>query len=542
MKSRFLKITGVILSLAFTFGGVTANAETNNEAVGEAYSLADGIIDFKLSQTGSDSIQDWIDGSLTENAGRSSEWYVFSLSRYGDYDFSTYKKALSDYLSSDNRITASSALKYALVMASTGSTDNFISETTDSATGQQGVMSYIYGLHLLNNGYGGNTITSAETIDALLGLQKGDGGWAIMGENGETDTTAMAVQALAPHYNENETVKTAVDKALELLSDRQLEGGDYASYGVPNPESTGQVLTSLTSLGIDPTKDERFIKNGNNLIDGLRMYRNDDGSFSHEKGGEYNENATVQTFYSLISYIRFYEGKAPLYILKTNIETAEDIPHITSAAEEVLVTAEEESSGDSTADSTEKTDYRLSVCLGITGAAAAAVVILILLKKGKKQNLIAVAAIAAAGIIFVLVTDFSSAEDYYESVTEKNSPVGTVTFSIRCDTITGKSTADYIPDSGIIISDSFAIEENETVFDILVEAAKKHSIQLDYSGTAGTVYISGINYIYEYDFGDLSGWMYRVNGESPSVGCDGYVLSHGDNIEWLYSCEMGNDL
>lgn len=541
MKSRFLKITGVILSLAFTFGGVTANAETNNEAVGEAYSLADGIIDFKLSQTGSDSIQDWIDGSLTENAGRSSEWYVFSLSRYGDYDFSTYKKALSDYLSSDNRITASSALKYALVMASTGSTDNFISETTDSATGQQGVMSYIYGLHLLNNGYGGNTITSAETIDALLGLQKGDGGWAIMGENGETDTTAMAVQALAPHYNENETVKTAVDKALELLSDRQLEGGDYASYGVPNPESTGQVLTSLTSLGIDPTKDERFIKNGNNLIEGLRMYRNDDGSFSHEKGKEYNENATVQALYSLISYIRFSEGRTPLYILEKEDEITENTPPVTSAEETPAADGKDatESIAD---DSTEKTDYRLPVCIGIAGAAAVAAVVLVQLRKGKKQNLIAVAAIAAAGIIFVLVTDFSSADDYYGNVIKKENPVGTVTISVRCDTIVGKSDEEYIPDDGIILNDSFLIEENETVFDILVEAAKKHSIQLDYSGTPGTVYISGINYIYEFDFGDLSGWMYLVNGEKPSVGCDGYVLSDGDNIEWLYSCEMGNDL
>ncbi len=542
MKLRFLKITGVILALAFATASITANAETNNDTVGEAQSLVDGIVDFKLSQTDSDSIQEWIDGVLTENAGKSSEWYVFSLSRYSDYDFSSYKKALSDYLSSDNRVTASSALKCALVMASTGSTDDFISETTDSATGKQGVMSWIYGLHLLNNGYGGNTITSDEAIGTLLELQKSDGGWAVMGDIGETDTTAMAVQALAPYYNENETVKNAVDNALLLLSERQLEGGDFASYGVSNPESTGQVLTSLTSLGIDPTADERFIKNGNNLIDGLKIYRNDDGSFSHEKGKEYNENATVQTLYSLISYIRFSEGKAPLYILEKKDETTENTPPVTSAEEMTVSGNNENVTENNSDDSTEKADYRLPVCLGIAGAAVVAAVVLILLKKGKKQNLIAVAVIAAAGIIFVLVTDFSSADDYYGNVVKKENPVGTVTISVRCDTIVGKSDKEYVPDDGIIIDDSFLIEENETVFDILVEAAKKHSIQLDYSGTPGTVYISGINYIYEFDFGDLSGWMYLVNSEKPSVGCDGYVLSDGDSIEFLYSCEMGNDL
>lgn len=541
MKNIILKITGVMLALAFATASITASAETNNETVSEAQSLADGIIDFKLSQTGSDSVQDWIDGSLTENAGKASEWYIFSLSRYGNYDFSSYQKALSDYISSDSRLTASTALKYALVLASTGSTDEFINEHTDDATGKQGVMSWIYGLHLLNNGYG-NTATTAETIDALLGLQKDDGGWAIMGDVGETDATAMAVQALAPHYNENESVKNAVDKALLLLSERQLEGGDFASYGVPNPESTGQVLTALTSLGIDPIADERFVKNGNNLIDGLKIYRNDDGSFSHEKGKEYNDNSTVQTLYSLISYIRFSENKTPLYILEKEEETTESIPPVTSAEEMIVPDNNENVTENITDNSAENANYRLPVCLGIAVAAVVAVVVLFLLKKGKKQNFIAVAVIAAAGIIFVLATDFRSTDEYYGSVSKKENPVGTVTISIRCDTIVGKSDADYIPDDGIILNDSFLIEENETAFDILVEAAKKHSIQLDYSGTTGTIYISGINYIYEFDFGDLSGWMYLVNSEKPSVGCDGYILSDGDNIEFLYSCEMGNDL
>jgi len=56
------------------------------------------------------------------------------------------------------------------------------------------------------------------------------------------------------------------------------------------------------------------------------------------------------------------------------------------------------------------------------------------------------------------------------------------------------------------------------------------------------VYISGINHIYEFDYGELSGWMYRVNGGTPSVGCGSYILSDGDKIEWLYTCELGEDL
>jgi hypothetical protein len=52
-------------------------------------------------------------------------------------------------------------------------------------------------------------------------------------------------------------------------------------------------------------------------------------------------------------------------------------------------------------------------------------------------------------------------------------------------------------------------------------------------------YISGINYIYEFDFGDLSGWTYTVNGKTPSVGASQYTLKDGDVIEWKYTLTLG---
>ena len=56
------------------------------------------------------------------------------------------------------------------------------------------------------------------------------------------------------------------------------------------------------------------------------------------------------------------------------------------------------------------------------------------------------------------------------------------------------------------------------------------------------VYISGIGYLYEFDFGDLSGWIYHVNGDTPFMMCSEYKLSDGDVIEWLYTKDLGNDL
>ena len=55
-------------------------------------------------------------------------------------------------------------------------------------------------------------------------------------------------------------------------------------------------------------------------------------------------------------------------------------------------------------------------------------------------------------------------------------------------------------------------------------------------------YVAGIQYLYEFDFGDLSGWVYHVNGVSPDVGCGAYALADGDRIEWLYTRALGNDV
>ena len=40
----------------------------------------------------------------------------------------------------------------------------------------------------------------------------------------------------------------------------------------------------------------------------------------------------------------------------------------------------------------------------------------------------------------------------------------------------------------------------------------------------------------------LSGWMFRVNGEFPCVGCSDVKVRNGDRIEFVYSCDTGGDV
>lgn len=151
--------------------------------------------------------------------------------------------------------------------------------------------------------------TRAALCKAILDKQLEDGGWMVYGGTADPDMTAMALQALAPYYNKDDTaLDAAVNKALTLLSERQDADGDYGSG-----ESCAQVITALTALGIDPVSDARFVKNGKNVIDALCAYAVDGGGFKHTSGGALNGMATEQGYYALASYFRFKGGKTSLY-------------------------------------------------------------------------------------------------------------------------------------------------------------------------------------------------------------------------------------
>ena len=159
----------------------------------------------------------------------------------------------------------------------------------------------------------------------------------------------------------------------------------------------------------------------------------------------------------------------------------------------------------------------------------------------KKKIIITVCALILLGAaIFAAIRfiDIKTPEEYYnEEDKEKENVIGSVTISIRCDRIIGM--ADHVPSDGIILdSAEFDIKDGDTVYSILIEAAKKYKLQID-KNTSGTMtYISGINNIGEMDFGDVSGWTYTVNGEVASVGASEYVLKDGDVIEWKYALTL----
>ena len=75
-----------------------------------------------------------------------------------------------------------------------------------------------------------------------------------------------------------------------------------------------QVIVALTTWGINPDTDSRFVKNGKSVVDALLAhYLEDESAFEHVIDSGANGMATDQACYALAAYNRFVKGKTSLY-------------------------------------------------------------------------------------------------------------------------------------------------------------------------------------------------------------------------------------
>lgn len=105
--------------------------------------------------------------------------------------------------------------------------------------------------------------------------------------------------------------------------------------------------------------------------------------------------------------------------------------------------------------------------------------------------------------------------------------------------------AELVPEDGVILeSVSVGFDDGDSVYDILLRELRSRGIHIESTFTPvyDSAYIEGINNIYEFDCGPMSGWEYRVNGKFPNYGCSGYFPEEGDEICFLYTCELGADI
>lgn len=157
-------------------------------------------------------------------------------------------------------------------------------------------------------------------------------------------------------------------------------------------------------------------------------------------------------------------------------------------------------------------------------------------------------------ILCFTACSIQSVDDYYSSSSESKSG-SYAAISIDCKTILDNydkldenlKSEKYVPKDGIILEKTeYPIQDGDTAFSILQKAVKDKRIQMEFQGaeqnSLGSVYVQGINYLYEFSCGELSGWSYSVNGEFGNASANEYKLKDGDYVKWQYTCNLGVDL
>lgn len=340
----FKKVCAIFLSFVIAFGFTLSSSL-------ESYAYSRQKLNKSMQETAA-LMYKTIPEPVVASIG--GEWTVLSLARsgikvpkkyYEDY-YKRVEKTVKDAKGILHRMkfTEYSRVILALTAINKDVTDvggyNLLSYLSDfDNVKKQGINGPIFALIAFDSGNYDIPIdkkASVQTtrqgiIDFILDkeIHKGTskaGGWALSGTDPDPDITFMAIQSLA-NYMDQKEVKEAVDRALKIMSKKQLSTGGYNSWGTENCESTAQAIVALTALGIDIDTDSRFIKtdkkgNKNTLMDGMMQFYCKGGGFAHVNEGYdggggsgtgLNAMATDQGMYALDAYYRYINGKNKLY-------------------------------------------------------------------------------------------------------------------------------------------------------------------------------------------------------------------------------------
>ncbi len=270
-----------------------------------------------------------------------SDWIAFANGRM-DHESDRYLQELEQYVTEQygangalDRVKATQWHRIILTVTALGGDAtavngiNLVADGTyqwsqTDSLGTQGLNSWIFALLSLDSRCYAvpeqAQYTRSDMIAAILSAQAEGGGFGLSAGSEDVDITAMALQALAPYRNgtvayttadgTSVTVGQSVEKALAYLHAQQRSDGAFNSWGDANAESCAQVVIALCALGMDP---QTFSKDGHSAMDGMLMFRLQDGSFCHVKGGGSDTMASEQVALALCAFERFQNGERRLY-------------------------------------------------------------------------------------------------------------------------------------------------------------------------------------------------------------------------------------
>ncbi len=462
-----------------------------------------------------------------------NDWAALCRIRlYGSEGAESYlasvKSEAERLMSSEGFVKPTELQRAAIILAAADECDSTVMNAAVYHNGnfeRQGLNAYIWGVIAINcSGIQppkDALHTSAEITEYLLSRQLADGGFSLKGSSADTDITAAVIYALAP-YRDEPDVSSALVRAEQCLRRLQLESGGYMSVGVENCESAAQAVIAFTSLGYG-VEDEQVRL----ALDAVKSYRTED-SYAHQLGGNANGMAAMQALQAFTALELLSRGEslysAPAEYNNTDEQSAQGT---SDSAIQPQIPADEQ--GNSVSGDT----VRLAVGGALTALGVILAAVLLLLRK--RGLLVFPLFIAVAGAV-VLLLDIRTPEEYYASSVQGGMEVYV---TVNCTAALEYETGLQLPQDGILLEMAVALPEGASAFDALVEAAKPQQLRIGYSGGAFGEYVTEIGGLCEFGCGSESGWIYNVNGEYPNLSAGACTLSAGDNVEFVYTCALG---
>ncbi len=513
MSEKIRKIISLTIVAAIVVATLCCSSVVWGDQNSEQASTIDSALFCQDLTRGDKSIQELLDGTLADKAGIGAEYMVLAIRQHlQSCNFDRYCEELKKYSQENPNLPASTQQKIALLLlACGGMIPEQAAQVARDTAGNQGIMSWIFGLHLATNTAEGALADSC--LQQILNQQGTDGGWGVDASAPTVDVTAMAIQALTPYRGEEE-VDEAIFRAVEFLKQAQLPSGGFMSYGVENCESLAQVIIALSGLDVDMTSE--FVVEGKTLLQQLEVYKLPSGGFGHTVDSAATLSTTAQAVMALVALDRSQSQLGPMYVLDSydfgpgsgDLDSGKDDGSRPSGTPAPAMTIK---------------GIQIAVGTAILLGGVGFVAFRTYRRRMGPVDAVAVLLVALALAGFVTFSEIETKEQYYSY----NLPPITDQYETVTLTIVGT-------DGVILETQTYALLEGDTVFDLLYRSTRAQGIALDY--TSGLeAYVSGISGLYSGEHGGTSGWMYSVDGETPNISCSSYVLSPGEAVVFYYS-------
>ena len=308
------------------------------------------VLDKSVSETvdwGIDSCGSYMQSVYGDNIGYGYEWYVFNMLRAGkNLTKETLDKYYEDVVKEvskwDSMQKPTDIARTVLALSAMGKdiTDvggknlaDMLYNHPDLNTGSNELAYALLALDARNVTVPDGAKWSRDSIiNALIGYQNSEGGFGLFDNNtAGIDMTAIILQALAPYYSSNDSVKTAVNAGLDYLRSKMSTNYDFDN----NSNSTAVVLMALNALNIDPAVEANgFGTADNNIVTALYGYRAEDGrGYRYMLDEGVNSYATMQVMQALTGYRMMKNNQGSYWIISdkadiidNNVNTGDNIP------------------------------------------------------------------------------------------------------------------------------------------------------------------------------------------------------------------------